>query len=54
MKITSNSTQHRQKTKKVQKDKKNSFPKESLENPDLCKPCIQQNNKHTQIMRLIN
>ena len=37
MKITSNSTQHRQKSKKVQKDKKkNSFPKESLENSDLC------------------
>ena len=40
MKITSNSTQNRQKTQKAQNDKKTSFPKESVENADLHKPVL--------------
>ena len=35
IKLTSNSTQNKQKTQKVQKDKKTSFPKESVENTDF-------------------
>ena len=34
-KLTSNSTQNRKKTQKAQKDKKNSFPKESVEIADF-------------------
>ena len=40
MKITSNSTQNRQKRQKVQSDKKTSFLKELVENADLHKPVL--------------
>ena len=40
MKITSNSTQNRQKRQKVQSDKKTSFLKELVENADLLKPLL--------------
>ena len=40
MKITSNSTQNRQKTQKSQKDKEASFPKESVENADMYKTIL--------------
>ena len=40
MKITSSSTQNRQKTQKVQNDKKASFPKKSVENVDLHEPVL--------------
>ena len=42
MKIISNSTQNRQKTRKAQKDKNTSFPKESVENADLYKPALRK------------
>ena len=45
IKITSNSTQNRQKTQKAQKDK-TKFSKKIVRN---CRP-IEQNNDHTQIM----
>ena len=38
IKLTSNPTQNRQKTQQTQKDKKTSYPNESLENADFYKP----------------
>ena len=40
MKITSRSTQNRQKTQKAQNDKKASFSKKSVENADLHEPVL--------------
>ena len=40
IKIISNSTYNRQKTQKIRKTKKTSFPKESVENADLYKPVL--------------
>ena len=38
IKLTSNSTQNRQKTQQTQKDKKTSYRNESVENADFYKP----------------
>ena len=40
IKLTSNSTQNKQKTQKAQKKKKTSFPKEFVENADFYKPVL--------------
>ena len=40
IKLTSNSTQNKQKTQKAQKDKMNCFPKESVENADFYKHAL--------------
>ena len=36
------STHNRHKTQKAQKDKKTSFPKESVENADVCKRALNE------------
>ena len=42
MKLTSKSTQNRQKTQKAEKVKKTSFPKEPVENADFYKPVLKK------------
>ena len=44
-------TQNREKTQKAQKDKKTSFPKESVENVYPYQPVLNKKNDHTRIMR---
>ena len=53
MKITSNSTQNKQKIQKAQNDKETSFPKETVENADLHKPVLNKKTDHKRIMREI-
>ena len=53
MKITSNSTQNKQKIQKGQNDKETSFPKETVENADLHKPVLNKKTDHKRIMREI-
>ena len=40
IKITSNSTQNKQKIQKAQKDKNTNFPNDTVENADLQKPVL--------------
>ena len=40
-------------SKKSQKDKKNSFLKETVENADLHKAVLNKKNDHTRILRVI-